>query len=122
MQGMLDPEEAATARRTNGGRVRATLLLQCVILGASALLVGGLFVVAGTAWSVGGLVLAIAAWWLGLEVGLLPALLEHLLVRRAARADGPVHSIWFVDLDADAGPARDLARFHDDTRDNPTVL
>lgn len=101
-------------------RVRATFLLRCVLLAACiALFAGVVFIAQGTGWVLGTLTVVACFWFVGVEGGVLPLLLEEWAERRAARSGKPVASIWFVDLDAQA--ERDMKDFHDDTRDNPTI-
>ena len=59
-------------------------------------------------------------WFLGVEAGLLPALLEHVLTRRAENdSTGAVNSIWFIDEDEERRTEWD--KHEDDTSDNPTI-
>ena len=101
-------------------RVRATFLLRCVILLACLLAFGAvLHFGLGTPWAGGVLVVALVTWFVGIELDVLPLAIEHVVVRRAARRGVPARSLWFVDLEQQR--ARDRARFHDDTSDNPTI-
>ncbi len=101
-------------------RVRASFLLRCIILAVSVgIFIGVYSLVKSTGWTVGSLAFLLLFWFVGVESGLLPSMLERMAVRRAAEGGVPVSSIWFVDRDA----ARDRAmdRFHEETRDNPTL-
>jgi uncharacterized membrane protein len=101
-------------------RLRASFLLRCVILGAIVSFGVGIVLLAqSTGWTLGTVIVVAAFWYLELEWDLFSSLIERWLTRRARRADAPVASIWFVDLDAQSD--RELARFHDDTSDNPTL-
>jgi hypothetical protein len=101
-------------------KVRATFLLQCVILaGCVALVFGVLAIGLGAGWTAATLVLATAIWLVGIEGQLLPAAIEYMVVRRAERGGKPKSSIWFVDLDQER--SRKMDSFHDDSRNNPTL-
>lgn len=101
-------------------RLRATFLLRCVTLISSvALFVGVVYLGLGAGWMVGTSVVIALAWLVGIEAGALLWAIEWVLVKRAGRSGSPVTSIWFVDVDRNR--ARDMARFHDASRDNPTV-
>jgi hypothetical protein len=100
-------------------RVRASLLLHSVLLAggvALALCFHWLSELGG--WPPGTVVLVVVLWLVSL-CGLLPWVMERSAVRRAARSEGPVRSIWFVDLDE--RDRRRMQQLHDDTRDNPTL-
>ncbi|MFK7742518.1 MAG: hypothetical protein AB8H80_19555 [Planctomycetota bacterium] len=105
-------------------RLRATFLLRCVILAAcvaSVLAVVQLGLATG--WIVATLAIAALLWFVGIEFGLLTLALERAAVRRAQRraagANGPIKSIWFVDVNAQGESKRKA--FVDDTADNPTL-
>lgn len=101
-------------------RVRPTPLLRVVVLAvclasfATVLSLG-----AGPGTSHTSLVIVAAIWFIGLEAGLLPGLIELFLLRKAAKRKGTTSSIWFVDAQEVARQER--ARFHRDTEDNPTL-
>jgi hypothetical protein len=67
----------------------------------------------------GAIAMAALLWFVGLEIGLLPWWIERAVVRRVGRTGAPIHSIWIVD--SDRQEARRTERFHQDTRDNPTI-
>jgi len=100
-------------------KVRPTFLLRCVVLAAS---VGTFLLVLKLSTSgtfTGATILAlIAFWFLGIEGGLLPLLLEHILVKRA-EGSPRVNSLWFVDVDRER--KRELDRHSDATSSNPTL-
>ena len=101
-------------------RLRASFLLRCVLLaGCVALIPCLLWLGEITGWPGGPTTLAAALALAGLCALLLPWALERSAVRRASRSEGPVDSIWFVDLDQ--RDRRRLQQLHDDTRDNPTL-
>ena len=100
-------------------RIRPTFLLRCAVLAGS---VGIFFLVlklstSGTFTGTTILVL-IAFWFLGIEGGLLPFLLEHILVRKAERSGG-ADSLWFVDVNRER--KREFDAHADATSDNPTI-
>lgn len=100
--------------------LRATFLLRLVVmLGCAALLVAVVLLGASTGWTTTAAVVAVAVWFLGIELGLFVVPLERLARRSATDSGGPVESVWFVDVDEQRRRAR--ARFEDDTRDNPTI-
>lgn len=101
-------------------RVRATFLLRLVILGASVGLLLLVFVIATSApVRLGALALVVALWFLGIETDLLPMLIEHVVTGRASQARGPIHSAWFVDVEAEHQLKMDKLR--EATRDNPSL-
>lgn len=101
-------------------RLRATFLLRCVILAWCLLLVVAVLGLGmGTWWTLGALVFGALLWLVGIELGLLPLVLERAMVRHAARGGVRGSSIWFVDLDQEQ--EQQLRDFHDDSRDNPTI-
>ncbi|MGE0145138.1 MAG: hypothetical protein AB7T19_17775 [Planctomycetota bacterium] len=101
-------------------RLRATFLLRCVLLiAAVGVFAAVLLVGQSTGWALLILPFTVIVWFVGVEGGLIPLVLEHLAVRRAARTGRPVSSIWFVDQDEQE--ARNRQKFYDQTRDNPTV-
>lgn len=106
-------------------RVRASFLLRCAIeipcLAAWAVVVMGYASVVrredSAAW-LGGLIVTARISFVLLGA-ILPWTIERSLLRRALR-DGRAHrSPWFVDIDRRAAAAMD--RFHEQTRDNPTI-
>ena len=101
-------------------RVRASFLLRCVISAASiAAFLGVLQLGAAVGWTIGFIIFLATFWIVGVEGGLLPLLIEHVVVGRARKTGKPVGSIWFVDVDRQE--RRMMDSFHDDTRDNPTI-
>lgn len=65
-------------------KLRPTFLLQCVTLGFCLGLVMVVFFIAGLGVISGSVLIAmVCLWFLGIEAGLLPALFEHVLTRRA---------------------------------------
>ena len=104
----------------NRRRIRATFLLRCVILAACLLLFVAVINLTRSLWlTAGALAVLGVTWFIGIEGRLLPEWIEHSLTRRAARSGKPVHSIWFVDLDAEDDRLRE--EFYDKSRDNPTI-
>lgn len=101
-------------------RLRATFLLRLVSLVLAVLLFAGLLSLnLSLGMRTGGLLALVVLWFLGIEGGLIPLLIERFVTRRAAAASEPVDSIWFVDLDRRAAAERE--RTAADTRDNPTL-
>lgn len=105
-------------------RIRATFLLRCVILlFCVAVFAGALFAVTVVKWPIGWGLAVLSAlvvfWFVGLEGGLLPYLIERAAVRRAEKSGRPVSSPWFVDADQERRD--EFERFSRATRDNPTI-
>ena len=102
-------------------RLRPTFLLQCVTLGFCLGLVVVVFFIAGLGVLTGSTLIAmLCLWFLGIEGGLFPALLEHMLSRRAeSNNTGAVNSIWFVDEDEERRV--EWEKHEDDTSNNPTI-
>ena len=101
-------------------RIRASFLLRLAILGAClGLVVGVVLLGLHAGWVVGSIVFAAVLWFVGIELELLPWMIERAVVRRASQTRGPVESIWFVDLDAQR--KSEVEAFHEDTSDNPTI-
>ena len=102
-------------------RLRASFLLKLVV----ALVSLGLLLLVLSLLALHPVTLATLAavgvfWFLAIELNLLPDLLEALLLRRAAKFGRiPGHSIWFVDLEAEAHRERD--RLRKQTENNPTI-
>ena len=103
-------------------RIRSTFLLRCVVLSASV----GIFVVVlqlslslPRNFTIGTILFLIMFWGLGVEAGLLPYLLEHILVRRAKRSSEKVNSLWFVDIDQKK--KQQFEAHPKATSDNPTI-
>ena len=102
------------------GRLRPTFLLQLVVLGVSvALFMGVLLVSMSRTMEVGTVVFLVLFWFIGIEAGLLPSLLEHLLIRRTRRQNGAASSRWFVDVEAEH--RAEMQRTREGTRDNPSL-
>ena len=111
-------------------RVRATFLLRCVILGVSLAIFAGVVVLVG---ALGGtldwrfvLIFLALYWFVGIDgslvlmnTGVLPWAIERIAVRRAERTGRPLSTLWFVDIEQQR--RRELERFHEETRDNPTI-
>ena len=101
-------------------RLRPSFLLQCVTLGSCAAVVVAVFVFAGIGVVTGATVIAaLCLWFIGIEGGLLPSLLEYILTRRAEDSSKPVSSIWFVDVDEQRRAEWDA--HSDGTSNNPTI-
>jgi len=101
-------------------RIRPTFLLRCVVLAVSVGLFVAVFKLSSSlpATLATG-VLLVAFWFLGIDGGLLPDLLEYILVRRAGRRQGVVRSIWFVDAEQERDEEREA---HEKaTSNNPTI-
>ena len=101
-------------------KLRSTFLLRCVILAASI----GIFLVVFLFSRSMGLTIAtivplILFWIFGVELGLLPLLLEQILAKGAKASTKPVNSLWFVDVDQERKAAFDA--HVESTSDNPTV-
>ena len=101
-------------------KIRATLLLRCVVLAASVcLFIAALWLLKSIGLRIGTVVILIAFWFLGIEAELLPTFLAWLLCRLASREQGQVDSLWFVDPDR-----KKQAELDDQTRgssNNPTI-
>lgn len=101
-------------------RIRPSFLLRVVAL---AIGIGLFFVIVKTIDSIGWTVAAVsfvaAFWFVGLEGGVVPTLIERAAVKRAKKSGGPVRSLWFVDVDAKNARVSDQAA--EDSRDNPTI-
>lgn len=101
-------------------RIRPTFLLRLVALGIGLALWFGLFTIAtSTGMKVGSLLALLVLWVLGLEVGLLPALLQRLAAAWYARHQGESESIWFVDVAAEK--RRHQERLGHSLDGNPTL-
>ena len=101
-------------------RVRATFLLRCVILAACVALFAVAAYLTRSLWFVAATLIVLSLiWFIGIEGGLLPEMIEHWLARRAAQSEKAVDSIWFVDLDAQDDKLRES--FHDESSNNPTI-
>ena len=102
-------------------RLRSTFLLKCVVLAASV----GIFLLVLVLWlcnsmtlTAGVILFLIVFWFLGIEGGLLPFLLEYIIARQARRSEH-AESLWFLDLDeVDRKQAKAHAKA---TRNNPTI-
>jgi hypothetical protein len=70
-------------------------------------------------WTVALLVFIAIFWFVGIEAGLLPLVLERIAARRAEQTRKPVSTIWFVDLDQHR--ALETENFDKATRANPTI-
>ena len=100
-------------------KVRPTFLLRCVVLAASVVIFLLVLKLSTSVMITGGAVLfLIAFWFLGIEGDLLPLLLEHILIKKAQRAER-IDSLWFVDVDEERKRAFD--DHSKGTSDNPTI-
>jgi fatty acid desaturase len=101
-------------------RFRATFLLRLVVLGAS-LGAFALVWMAATAMPVRVSIVALflAFWVVGIELDLLPQLIEQAVTTRAARRSDSRPSVWFVDVEAEH--RREMERARSATRDNPSL-
>ena len=101
-------------------RFRATVLLKLAILGASVG-VCALVWMAATSMPVrvSTLALLLVFWVVGLELELLPQLIEQVVTSRAAQGSAPRPSVWFVDVEAER--RREMDRLRAATRDNPSL-
>jgi len=68
---------------------------------------------------VGTLALLVAFWFVGIELELLPRLIEQVVTTRAVRKGAPRPSVWFVDIEAEH--RREVDRLRAATRDNPSL-
>lgn len=101
-------------------RFRAPFLLQLVILLASLGVFGVVFLAATSVpLRIGTLGVLIVFWLVAIEMGQLPAWMERVAIRRAARKDVSGSSRWFVDAGAER--RRHLEELRAATRDNPTL-
>ena len=101
-------------------RVRASFLLRLVVLLCSAaLFYAAVWLIDSVGWTVAAVSFIVAFWFIGLEGGVLPFLIERSAVERARASDAPVKSIWFVDVDEKDRRVREQAA--EDSADNPTV-
>jgi len=98
-------------------RFRPTFLLRCVVLAVSVaifLLVLN-FSTSGT-FTKTTIFALIVFWFLAIEAGLLPLIMEHLLVKKAEQSKRS-GSIWFVDIKR----KRKVDAQSDVNSDNPTI-
>jgi hypothetical protein len=101
-------------------RVRASFLLRCVILAFSVVIFAAIALVGNSnGWTLGFLAFLVLFWFVCVQGGFLPILIEHLLMRHARISGDPIESIWFVDLDRQAKRTRDDS--YERTRKNPTI-
>jgi len=100
--------------------IRATFLLRCVVLAASVcLFVASFWLLNSVGLRLGTAVFLLVFWFVGIEADLLPAVLAWLLCRRAAREQGPLNNLWFVDREREK-----QAELDEHTRgssNNPTI-
>jgi len=103
-------------------RLRATFLLQSVILVACLAVVAIGFAI-GTWWAIVGALVIAGLIYVTQELGLggllFPNIAEWLVVRRAERRGKPVSSIWFVDRDREEVEMG--LEVLDASGDNPTI-
>jgi hypothetical protein len=101
-------------------RVRASLLLRIVILGAClALFALAVFAAASGPAKLAILVFLAGFWLLAIELDLLPTLIEHVVVQRASRRERAPRSRWFVDVEAE--DRRRTEELREGARDNPAL-
>jgi hypothetical protein len=101
-------------------RIRPTMLLRCLALAISLALFVFVFLIFGYGSLLGkGLfVFLIAFWFLGIEGGLLPILLEWLLVRKFTRVNSTLRRLL---LRAEDNDRKALERLLKDSEENPTI-
>ena len=101
-------------------RIRPTFLLRLVTLAIS---VGIWVAIAGAATSsplrVGTLIVLLLGWFVGLEFGVLPSLLERVGAWAYDQQVDATRSIWFIDLDAEE--RREKERLREATSGNPSL-
>lgn len=101
-------------------RLRATYLLRSVIFAACV----GVFllVLQLTAWiglTVAAFLFLLIAWVVGIEMSVLPWLIERMVTKRMGPQDEPVNSIWFIDVRAER--IKGIDRLTNASKDNPTI-
>jgi len=107
-------------RHAMSRRVRPTFLLHgAITLFCLAVLIGMVAWLGSGPVSLVALVGLALFVLLGIELELLPTLLEWYVVRWARKRPGPHGSVWFVDLDAEERRARNQQRA--DVEQNPTL-
>ena len=100
-------------------RLRPTFFLRCVNL----LLALGIFwiavtVAAATTFTLTTITILAIAWFIGIEAGVVPLLIESLITKGAEKT-GKTSSLWFYDLDWEHRRERDS--FNKDSSGNPTL-
>jgi hypothetical protein len=101
-------------------RLRPTFLLRITVLAASVALFAGAFAFFdGTVPRVAALLVLLFAWMVGMELELLPLVLEKVAVLQAAGSAREPSRLWFVDVDEEE--RRERARLSEDLPDNPTL-
>ena len=101
--------------------LRATFLLKLVLL-IFALLVFLLAlwaVFSAQALLLPGLIFLAIFWFVGLELDVLPLLLERWATRYAERSGRPISNLWFVDRQVERREA--FEAFDKQSKDNPTI-
>lgn len=100
-------------------RLRPTLLLRCLSLLLTIVVFWITFTVVTATGLTRATILTLAiVWFIGIEAGVIPLLLERWITRSAESA-GKASNIWFYDRDAEQ--KNDLHSFHQDSSENPTV-
>jgi len=102
-------------------KLRPSFLLRCVTLGFCTGFAVAVFFIAGMGTITGSTLIAmLCLWFVGIEWGLLPDLIEHMLTQRAVNNNtGVVNSIWFVDEDEERRV--EWEKHEDETSNNPTI-
>ena len=101
-------------------RVRASFLLRGITLIGTVGVVVVIVIFSNTlGWNLWSITFVAGFWFLAIELGLLPLMIEFVLTRRAGASKVPITSIWFVDLDLETKRARH--DFERATRKNPTI-
>ena len=103
-----------------GRRVRPTLLLQGIVLIASAVLFVGLAIVALRNAPIWMLAVVLVGWLLAIELHVLPSLLEWWVLKQAAGRRGVLRSrVFTYDVEADGDRQRERRRA--DVDGNPSL-
>lgn len=69
--------------------------------------------------SIGTVFFLFAFWIIGIEMNLLPTLIERYITKRTKKSEIPKNSIWFIDIDEIN--KREFEDHEKATRDNPTI-
>jgi hypothetical protein len=103
-----------------GRRLRATFLLRTVILVfCVGIFVAGFFLLASTPLTLAAVVFLVVFWFVGIELGILPMLIEHYATKAAGEDAHRGPSLWFVDL---AAKERErVERLREGTKENPSL-
>ena len=101
-------------------RLRPTFLLQITVLVTCvAIFAAAFFLFESTGLRIGVLLALLFVWVIGMELELLPMVLEEVALVIAGGSAREPSRIWFVDLDEEE--KRDRARLNEELRDNPTL-